>query len=139
MNEAIEQYTSRIHEMCPNLDISSITYNGEGLVNDVLIVNDDIIFRFAKDDLGVRVLRSEIQILSLIRSHVTLDIPSPFYVDQDVIAYQMIAGVTLSRGVLAGLNEQAKQTVADQLGDFLRALHAVPVDETVPASSAPVK
>jgi aminoglycoside 2''-phosphotransferase len=139
MNEAIGKYIPRIHEMCPNLDISSITYNGEGLVNDVLIVNDDTVFRFAKDDDGVRVLRSEIQILSLIRPHVTLDIPSPFYVDQDVVAYQMIAGETLSRCVLAGLNEQAKQAVADQLADFLRALHTVSVDGTVPTSSAPVK
>jgi aminoglycoside 2''-phosphotransferase len=139
MDEAVGKYIPRIREICPDLDISSIAYNGEGLVNDVLIANDDIVFRFAKDNLGVQVLQGEIQILDLIRPHVPLDIPSPFYVDQDVAAYPMIAGETLSRGILAGLDEQAKQAAADQLADFLRALHAIPVDETVPTSSAPVK
>jgi aminoglycoside 2''-phosphotransferase len=134
----LAKYEPRIREICPGLSINSITYNGEGLINDVLIVNHDTVFRFAKNDHGVTALQAEVQLLALIRPFVTLDIPNPFYVGHGVVAYRLLAGETLSRDILLSLSPQDKQTLADQLGDFLRALHSIPMDETAPRTPAPV-
>ena len=135
----IAKYTPRILEIYPDLDINSISHNGEGLINEVFIVNNETVFRFAKNEDGLKVLQTEIQILDLIRPHVRLNIPNPFYVGQDVIAYQLLAGETMSRHILVSLSDSDQQAVADQLADFLRVLHTIPMAESVPPTSAPVK
>jgi len=137
MNETIDKYIPRIREIRPGLDIAGITHNGEGLINEVFIVNNDIVFRFAKNEVGVKVLAAEIEILNLIRPHIALNIPQPFYAGDDVIAYRLLAGETFSKGRLSHLNEADKQAIAGQLADFLRTLHTIPADETLPITSAP--
>ena len=137
MSDTIAAYMARIREMCADLDIQSVTHNSEGLCNDIFIVNGDTVFRFAKDAHAEKVLPAETQILDRIRPRVTLNIPNPCTVGQDVITYPLLPGETLSRNILLSLSKPAQQAVADQLADFLRALHTAPLDETVPPTSAP--
>lgn len=132
-------YLPQIQSICPDLPVETVSINSEGLVNDVAIVNGNTAFRFAKDDYGQRVLAIEVRLLELIRPHVTLAIPQPFYIGQEAIAYALLPGESLLRGCLDALNEQAKQQVADQLATFLRQLHAVPYDESVPVTPAPCR
>jgi aminoglycoside 2''-phosphotransferase len=139
MHDVLAKYTLRIREICPDLTIESLSYNHEGLINDVVIVNGDTVFRFAKDEYGLKTLATEIRILDFLRPHVSLTIPSPFYVSQDVIAYPLVPGETLTRNILSQLSEQTQQKVADQLAEFLKSMHTVPIDATMPTTSAPVR
>lgn len=56
MDETIAEYVPRIRAIQPDLIIEHIAYNGEGLVNDVLVVNGEFVYRFARDGQGVTIL-----------------------------------------------------------------------------------
>jgi aminoglycoside 2''-phosphotransferase len=139
MDAIIEQFLPRIKEIIPRVNIESITYDGDGLVNHVFHVNDDTVVRFARGDYGIKALAVEVRILGLLQPHLSLQIPRPFYTSQDAVAYQRIPGETLSLSLVYRLSSVEQQAVADQLGGFLRALHNIPVDASLPVTLAPVR
>lgn len=130
-------YKERIRQINPNLVINSLRSNDEGLVNDVVIVNEDTVFRFAKNDYGVRVLANELRVMDLIRNKVNLALPEPIYRSADAIAYPFLNGITLSREKVFALGEADRQAVADQLGSFLRTLHTLPLTDTLRTEITP--
>jgi aminoglycoside 2''-phosphotransferase len=134
----MSKYQRRVRAICPDMRIEKAVFNGEGLTNDVLIVNNRLVFRFAKDDYGIRALATETRILDCIRPVVPLPIPEPFYRGSDVIAYPLVPGLTLSRERLVVLPESSQRAIADQLAHFLHALHHVPLDDSFPTTTAPV-
>ncbi|MBV9209565.1 MAG: phosphotransferase [Acidobacteria bacterium] len=125
----IEAYRKRIRELAPQLDINRVSLNQTGLLNDVVIVNDELVFRFAKRDFGYKDPREEARVLRLLQSYITLPIPAPFYESDEVLAYRLIRGETLRRDLLMRLAEDDQQALADQLAQFFRELHGVPVSE----------
>jgi aminoglycoside 2''-phosphotransferase len=130
MNE-LSTYEERIRQVAPEIAVNSISLNREGLLNDVVIVNGELIFRFPKHEYGFKHLKDEARILRLLRNYITLEIPSPLYEADDCLAYRMIPGETLRRDMLMKLPEDYQQAIADQLAQFLKELHGVPVNEIV--------
>ena len=128
MNE-LESYVSRICEICPELEIENVRLNSTGLLNDVVIVNDEFVFRFVKRDFGYKDPREEANLLNFLKKHITLPIPTPFYQSSDALAYPLIRGETLRRDILMRLSEDDRQAIADQLARFFKELHGVPVNE----------
>ena len=128
MNE-LSTYKERIRQLAPEVAVNSISLNREGLLNDVVIINDELIFRFPKHEYGFKHLKDEARILRLLQNYITLDIPSPLYETDDCLAYRMIPGETLRRDVLMKLPNSDQQAVADQLAQFLKELHGVPINE----------
>jgi aminoglycoside 2''-phosphotransferase len=128
MNEP-ESYEKRIREICPELVIENVSLNSAGLLNDVVIVNDELVFRFVKRDFGYKDPREEANLLGFLSKYITLPIPEPFYQSADALAYRLISGEALRRDVLMRLSEDDRQAVADQLAQFFKELHNVPVDE----------
>ena len=97
-----------IHAAYPELRIERLRLNDEGQNNDVLIVNDDLIFRFPRDEEGVEKLATEVALLGRLRPFVPLPIPEPIYasfapraVGQVFAGYRMLpvnrSGARLSR------------------------------------------
>jgi aminoglycoside 2''-phosphotransferase len=125
----LSAYAERIRQIAPEVSVSSVSINREGLLNDVVIVNGEFVFRFPKHEYGFKHLKDEARILRLLQDHITLDIPSPLYESDDCLAYRMIPGETLRRDVLMRLPEDDCQAVADQLARFLKELHGVPANE----------
>jgi len=119
----------RIRKIAPALAIRSVRLNGEGLMNDVVIINEELVFRFPKHEYASKHLSDEINLLRLLQPYITLQIPEPLYHNQDVLAYRLIPGETLRRDMLLKLSEDDKQAVADQLAQFLKELHGVPVQQ----------
>jgi aminoglycoside 2''-phosphotransferase len=109
--------------------IKSISLNCEGLVNDVVIVNRELIFRFPKVEHGFKHLKNEARILRFLTNYITLEIPSLLYESSDVLGYRMIPEEALRRDLVLRLSEDDQQAVADQLAQFLKELHGVPIDE----------
>lgn len=128
MNE-LSTYKERIRQLAPEVAVNSISLNREGLLNDVVIINGELIFRFPKHEYGFKHLKDEARILQLLQNYITLDIPAPLYVTDDCLAYRMIPGETLRRDVLMKLPNSDQQAIADQLAQFLKELHGVPINE----------
>lgn len=128
MNE-FAAYEKRISEIAPEVVITSISVNREGLLNDVVIVNEELVFRFPKHKYGFKHLNDEANILRLLRKYITLQTPSPLYEGVDFLAYRLIHGETLRRDMLLRLPADNQQAVADQLAHFFKELHGIPVNE----------
>ncbi len=73
------EYVAYLQRLYPELQINSVYINEIGQNNDVLIVNDNIVFRFPKYEKGIQKLRIETQLLEKIRPFITLQIPNPSY------------------------------------------------------------
>jgi aminoglycoside 2''-phosphotransferase len=131
------QAIARIHAVYPELRIERLRLNDEGQYNDILIVNDDLIFRFPRDDEGIEKLEKSAAFLDRIRPFVTLPIPEPAYssltpraVGQVFAGYRMLPGEPLWRETVAAITDPATvRRLAAQLAIFLRALHGIPIDQ----------
>ena len=128
MNE-LATYEKRIRELAPDVAVNSVSLNRDGLLNDIVIVNGDLAFRFPKHEYGFKHLKDEARILRLLQDYLTLEIPSPLYQSADCLAYRMIPGETLRRDMLMKLPADDRQAAADQLAQFLKELHGVPVNQ----------
>lgn len=125
----LSTYEDRIRQLAPEVSISCVSINREGLLNDVVIINGELVFRFPKHEYGFRHLKDEVRILRLLRNYITLETPSPLYEADDCLGYRMIPGETLRRDMLMRLTEDDQQAIADQLAQFLKELHGVPINQ----------
>jgi aminoglycoside 2''-phosphotransferase len=116
----------RIHEVMPHLEVSTIRVGEDGLVNHVLIVNEELVFRFPRSEAGRSVLEREARHLDLIRRHLSLRVPELVHQAPTCLVYRFIPGVPLSRSELMALDPRGRAEILAQLGTFLRELHAIP-------------
>ena len=125
----LASYESRIREVDPQIKIESIKLNQEGLMNDIVIVNDDMVFRFPKHEYSSKHLKNETRILRLLQKYISLEIPSPLYEIDDALAYRFIPGEALRRDLLMRLSEDDQKAIGDQLAQFFKELHGIPINE----------
>lgn len=124
-----EPYFSRIRALYPDLTISSLYIDSDGLINNVYILNNGLVFRFPKNEEAQKSLALEIKILDLARNY--LDMPIPFFEhrEPDLVVYRMIAGEPLYRNDILRLDETIQDRLAEQLATFLHQLHSIPTQE----------
>ena len=129
----LRTYLDRIKQAYPELGTNNAEFAVEGQNNDVLIVNDSLVFRFPRNQEVVNRLEAECAILNWIRPHITsVEIPVPLFsnlspsVGKAFMGYRIIEGET---GTLKEFKGISNTTFAFQLGTFLRELHSVPVRE----------
>jgi len=126
----------------PDLKIEHFERDDEGLINDILIVNGEFVFRFAKSEEYARLLQNEVKILDLIRPLLDVQVPEPLYLNPDCMVYPFLDGQPLSRKRLMGFDRSTQNQLAAQLGSFLSQLHTVDlsrVDWEIPFTRAPVR
>lgn len=130
-------FIAAIHAAYPDLRIERMRLNDEGQYNDILIVNDDLIFRFPRHDEGIERLEKERALLDRIRPLLPLPVPEPIYrrltprtVGQVFAGYRMLPGEPLWRETVAALTAPAiLRLLATQLATFLHALHGIPTEQ----------
>jgi aminoglycoside 2''-phosphotransferase len=123
MEESESYWHQEIHNIMPGLEIKTMKIHREGLVNDVLIVNDHWVFRFTKTDWGKEQMAFEGRLMRELQDRLSLSIPSPEILQDAVIVYPLIKGKEFRRGIWQRSGELEKQFYADQLGRFLLELH----------------
>jgi len=121
----------------PQLPVSSIRAGEDGLVHDVLIVNEEWVFRFARSDEGRNALEREAQLLALVGPHVSLRVPQLVHQSPTCLVYQFIPGVPLSRHDLLAQDAQTRTRLLGQLGTFLHELHGISLVPGVPGETPP--
>jgi hypothetical protein len=85
--------SERVRQVMPGLEISSLRAGEDGLVNDVLIVNEELVFRFARGEAGGRALAREARLLAFIGPRVSLRIPEVLEQREGCLVCRFIPGV----------------------------------------------
>lgn len=127
-------YLQTLAATFPELPIKTVTRLGAGQFNDVLLLNETLIFRFPKYVEGIQTLQNEVGILRSLRGHTSLPIPDPLYVNirgrvgEVFMGYPKLPGEPLWREILEAIEEETViQRLAAQLAHFLVDLHQFPV------------
>jgi aminoglycoside 2''-phosphotransferase len=126
----------RVHQVIPELEVSSIRPGEDGLVNDVLIVNEEWVFRFARTDEGRNALEREARLLALVGRHLSLRVPELIHQSATCLVYRFIPGVPLSRQDLLAQDARTRARLMEQLGTFLHELHGIPIAPAVPGEGS---
>jgi len=130
-------YIQAIQSVYPDLAIQSAEYRAGGQNNDILIVNESLLFRFPCYQESFDVLADETAILKAVQGKLPLATPNPIYSHFDksdfkmsFVGYPLMAGEAVNIYTLEAKYDDATcQRLADQLADFLKALHSISPDQ----------
>jgi aminoglycoside 2''-phosphotransferase len=138
MDTDLTPYLDRIRHWDADLEVASAQPNPYGLNNFVVLVNDELIFRFPRTDEGRTALRQEAALLALVRDHIDTPVPAFTYdAALDFVVYPLVSGVPIYRHDLLLWPDEAQAVFARQLGRFLHQLHTIPSEPLTAVLGAP--
>jgi aminoglycoside 2''-phosphotransferase len=126
MSDLLAGYLARIQADLPALHIAAARLNSDGMMNDVVVVNDDLVFRFAKNEHAKTLLAYEAQLLQVIERVVTVPVPHIEHCTDTYMHYRFVPGVPLYRHTLLRADAATQDRLAHQLATFLQQLHSIP-------------
>lgn len=121
-------YLERISAVYPNISFDHLEFNQDGMVNDVIIINQELVCRFVKQNWGQKILARETKTLEIVRRYVDIQVPELEHLDENFITYRYITGQPLSRNTLLKLSSTAQERVIARLALFHNQLHSIPID-----------
>lgn len=131
-------HLEKIREIFPALEITSLRAVADGLINDVLIVNEDLVFRFPRDqDWGRKLFANEMKVIELARRYVEIPLPVFEYQADDLAVYRYIKGDALRREDILKLTADEQAKIARELALFLKQFHEIPPSELAQHRIAP--
>lgn len=116
----------------PAIDIRTSRLATNGWDNDVVIVNDEYVFRFATEPHTP--LDVEMAVLNRLRGKTTLAIPRVEFIGRSAtyMGYRMIRGSQLTTPVYRALSESQRTMLARDLARFLVEVHgAISIEDAV--------
>lgn len=122
-----DSYIDGIRSKYPSLEILKFEAIEHGQNNVIIVINDNFVFRFPRNDLNRRVLNREYQVLSKIGGQLPLNVPEFqfFSIEENLetsfVGYKFIQGEILSKEVFQRKNHRI---IGRQLSDFLVKLHS---------------
>lgn len=127
------QYIRAIHDVYPDLKIEAVQLIQHGQFNDILLIDNQTIFRFPKTQREADKLATETALLRSLQRYVTLPIPDPAYQNQEnalsgqiFMGYRFLPGEPLWPERLRALRDEKQiQHIANQLAAFLQRLHTI--------------
>lgn len=132
-----DRYIEKIRTAYPHLSLDRLEFNRDGMNNDVVIIDRQLVCRFPKTDWAKETLKNEIEILQIARQFIDLPIPNLDSIADDFVSYPFIRGEALSRNLLLGLDTKIQEKVIEQLGQFYQQLHSISSNAIAPASIPP--
>jgi aminoglycoside 2''-phosphotransferase len=141
MIEQEPYWHTKVHQVMPDIEIVNCELHHEGLVNDVLIINNEWVFRFTKTAWGKELMEMETCLLRYLQSNISMPVPSPIKWGDGFLVYPLLAGKTFLRKVWLEQISKMQQSFADELGKFLNELHHVNIsglDWEMPLTLAPI-
>ncbi len=122
-----------IEEQFPELSPATVIFCGEGWDNTAYQVNNEYLFRFPRRQFGANCVPAETQLLPFLATQLPLQIPNPIFIGKPTAEYQWpFLGYRYLKGqdaCAAHLTMQERAHLAAPLAQFLKALHAIPVEQ----------
>ena len=140
MMEVQQEYIQSIQAAYPDLKVEdAVPFAGTHQFNDVVVVNDELIFRFPRYPEAVNHLGMEAQVLKALAGKLSLPVPQPEYLVVEpgqagkvFLGYCKLPGVALSSKPFdtrpVYLDQDTFLRVAHQMAGFIKELHAIPPD-----------
>ncbi len=132
-----QELVDRIHAIRPELDLELAELVPDGTENDVMLVGDDHVFRFPRDERAVARQQEEAKLLDFIRRHVDGPLPELTLPADDIGYYPYLIGVPLTPVQLQRLALVPRRAVLGALGEMLRQLHSIPLEPAIEAGFLP--
>jgi len=115
----------------PDIKVGKITLIDNGWDNVVVEINDNIIFRFPKDNNFTfyknekTSFDTEVEILGILKDKISLQIPRIEFLGKSFtyMGYHKIPGGDLTTEVFDSLNSEQKEKLTFDLANFLREIH----------------
>jgi aminoglycoside phosphotransferase (APT) family kinase protein len=128
-----EEAAGLIQRQFPALAPVQVEPLGVGLDNVAFRVNGRLVFRFPRHEFAASLIEREIRVLPLLAPRLPLSIPAPAFVGTPDAGYPYpFAGYPLLPGTTAcqlAWSDEERERNAAPLGEFLSALHGIPVDD----------
>jgi len=124
-----KDYLNLIHKHFPNLKFKEIKRIKKGCDHEVFILDNDLVFRFPKNEECLKRFQTEVKLLNYLRNRVNIPIPNYTYLpkDQSFGGYTMLKGREMRPYLLKRLHIEKREKIAKQIGTFLRVLHSTPI------------
>lgn len=121
-------YRDLIRSAFPDIAFARARLITSGFANVVLILDEDWVFRFPRNEYRRLALFREIRLLSELRPKTSFALPHYTHVapDESFAGYRMIRGRELRPELFHALDRQTQESVASQFAGLLSALHALP-------------
>lgn len=130
MDNKVITYQQKIEDYFPYIHIKSIkpTFD-HGLHNDLVLVNGEILVRFAKVDYAKDLLENEFKCINLIREKTNIPVPQMERLDYGVVYYPYIHGEQLFRHRLFDYDKIKQKDLMEQIGDYMYQMHSISLDD----------
>jgi aminoglycoside 2''-phosphotransferase len=128
MTDDIHARVRQIERVFPH-QMETLAVHDEGDDFLVIEVNHDWMFRFPRNQAARKALVCEKLFLPRFAAMSPLPVPQYSFVGDDFVGYRKIEGARLTRQLFDALEDETRDTLARQIGKFLSALHAFPLDE----------
>ncbi|BDP42060.1 6'-aminoglycoside N-acetyltransferase [Deinococcus aetherius] len=119
-------YLEKIRSVYPGLSLNTLDFNQDGMVNDVVVVNGEVVCRFGKHPWAAEALRQEARVLALAREYTSMRTPEFEHLEPEFVTYRFLPGEPLTRNLLLWLSPEARRAVLADLVTFLRQMHHIP-------------
>lgn len=135
-----DEYIKRIRAVYPDLTVYDVrTFASASQFNDILVVNDELVFRFPRYDRDVPGLEREAAALKALQGRLSIPVPEPCYLaidpakaGQAFIGYPMLPGKPIKEQRLdlahVMMDEASLRQMVAQMAGFMDELHRIPPD-----------
>jgi len=121
----------RIKYEFPKISWNNYEFLNHGWDHEVIILDNKLVFRFPNSSKYLSAFKDEVNLLNYLVTKTKTKIPNYKYVvsDYSFAGYEIIPGTELSEELFQLLTIEEKQKIAEQLAEFLTAIHTVNVNE----------
>ncbi|MCK5156667.1 MAG: phosphotransferase [Spirochaetales bacterium] len=130
------KHLEEIAQVFPDLEIDTVKYKDNGLIYDILFVNNELVFRFPKFEWAFDDMFKEAACLDLTRKFSNISIPAWQLHTNSFISYKRINGSALTEHEYEKFDPKQKDKLAESLGQFLKSIHSIPRQEILEADIA---
>ncbi|WP_179134096.1 phosphotransferase family protein [Halobacillus massiliensis] len=125
-------FIKEIHSNFPDFPLKSAEKLGEGMMSTALLVNDEWVFRFAKNEKASSDLNKEIRVLPQLKKLVTIAVPEFEFTGRQengllFVGYRLLPGELLKEDAVLKMNIGQKKRLASQLAQFIKEVQSFPI------------
>lgn len=123
-----------VRKTFPDISDEKIQIFDDGWDYIVIVVNNELTFRFPRRENYARTLPIEVSFLNLFADKSPIRVPKLIYQKDkksgiSYVTYDFIPGVQFTKSISETFSKEELLTIAQQLGSFLTVVHSFPIEE----------